>query len=112
VLLPNADRVFIDQRKLASYSLAPEHPVGGHKALLFECLLGITTDDADTLRDILLYVAARAEAASGRLDEFDQRYTIDFHLLREPRLVTVRSAWIVRPTEDFPRLTSCFIVRP
>ena len=52
--------------------------VGGHKAVLFERILGITVLDAESLCDILLLVAARAEAAVGRSDDFGQRYTIDF----------------------------------
>ena len=111
MVLPDAERAFIDARKLADYSLLVDHPVGGHKAVLFERLLGITASDAETLRDILLHVAARAEAAIGRLDEFGQRYTIDFTLVTATGSATVRSAWIVRPTEGFPRLTTCFVLR-
>jgi hypothetical protein len=110
VLLPNADRAFIDQRKLGDYSLLPGHPVGGHKAILFERVLGITSADAETLRDILLHVAARAEPATGRVDEFGQRYTIDFTLSTLSGAAPIRSAWIVRATEDFPRLTTCFVL--
>ena len=110
MLLPNADRVFIDPRKLADYSLSSDHPVGGHKALLFERVLGITAADAPTIQDILLHLAARAEAVIGRLDEFGQRYTIDFTLSSPIGSATIRSAWIVRSTEDFPRLTTCFVL--
>src|SRR5687767_5393148 len=85
VLLPNAERAFIDPRKLADYSLSPEHPVGGHKAILFERLLGITATDADAIRTILLHAATRGEAVIGRGDEFGQRYIIDFALVREHR---------------------------
>jgi hypothetical protein len=111
VLLPNADRAFIDLRKLADYSLWPEHPVGGHKAILFQRVLDITAADALTLRDILLHVAPRAEAAIGRLDEFGQRYTIDFTLSATTGSASIRSGWIVLATEDFPRLTTCFVLR-
>jgi hypothetical protein len=111
VPLPNADRAFIDLRKLADYSLSPDHPVGGHKAILFQRILSITTADALALRDILLEVAVRAEAPASRLDEFGQRYTIDFTLSTASGSAAIRSAWITRPTEDFPRLTSCFVIR-
>jgi hypothetical protein len=112
VFLPNAEHAFIDPRKLADYCLSPEHPVGGHKAVLFERLLGITAADADALRAILLHVARHGAAAAGRQDEFGQRYTIDFTLARELRCAAIRSAWIVRADESFPRLTSCFVLRP
>jgi hypothetical protein len=110
VLIPDGDRAFIDLRKLADYSLSREHPVGGHKAVLFERVLGFTAEYADELREILTHVAAHASAAVGRLDEFGQRYTIDFMLQTGIGSASVRSAWIVRPTEDFPRLTTCFVL--
>lgn len=110
VLLPNSERAFIHWRKLVEYILAPEHPVGGHKAILFERLLGMTVTDAHILRRILLDLAANAEASRGRVDEFGERYLIDFTLACGGRCATVRAAWIIRPNEDFPRLTSCFIV--
>jgi hypothetical protein len=110
VLIPNAGRAFIDPRKLAEYSLSPEHPVGGHKAILFERVLGITAEHAEGLQEILLHAATHASAAVGRLDEFGQRYTIDFTLRTDAGAASIRSAWIVRLTEDFPRLTTCFVL--
>ena len=65
---------------------------------------------ATGLRDILLHVAANATAAAGRLDEFGQRYTIDFTLSTQTGAATIRSGWIVRSIEDFPRLTTCFVL--
>jgi hypothetical protein len=110
VLLPHADHAFIDPRNLAEYCLSPEHPVGGHKAILFERVLGITAQDAAVLHEILIHVAAHASASAGRLDEFGQRYIIDFMLHTEVGAASIRSAWILRPTEDFPRLTTCFML--
>lgn len=110
MLIPNADRAFIDSRKLVEYSLSPEHPVGGHKAILFERVLGITAENATALQEILFHVAAHGSAAIGRLDEFGQRYTIDFTLQTDVGSASIRSAWIVLPTEDFPRLTTCFVL--
>ena len=110
MLIPNATRAFIDPRKLVDYSLSTDHPVGGHKAILFERALGITAADAPVLLELLFHVALHASAAVGRLDEFGQRYVIDFTLCTEFRAATIRSAWIVRTTEDFPRLTSCFVL--
>jgi hypothetical protein len=109
--IPNAERASVDVRKLAEYSLSPDHPVGGHKALLFERLLGITTADAPALQQILLDLAAVTSAAAGRLDEFGQRYTIDFTLSTETGTAVLRSAWIIRADEDFPRLTTCYVLR-
>lgn len=110
VLIPNPERAFIDPRKLAGYCLSPDHPVGGHKAILFEHVLGIRAEHADALQEVLLYVAAHASVAAGSLNEYGQRYTIDFTLRTPVGSAPIRSAWIVRPGEDFVRLTTCFVL--
>ena len=110
MLLPNAEHAFIDIRKLADYSLDPTHPVGRHKSIVFRSALGFTADDADTHHELLLRAALVYEAASGRLDEFGRRYTVDFPVSTTVGSAVLRSAWIVRPDEDFPRLTTCFVL--
>ena len=106
--VPNAALSFIDISKLRDYALNPAHRVGGHKARLFASLLDMTINDTDALRDILLNVIRNEEATLGELDEYGQRYVIDFVLTWQGRQATVRSAWIVRPDEGFPRLVTCY----
>lgn len=106
--VPNAAHAWIDISKLSSYALNPVHRVGGHKARLFFRLLGMTSSDAEALQDILRTVVQTEEAELGVLDEFGQRYVIDFSLVWRDRQAQVRSAWIIRPDEDFPRLVTCY----
>jgi filamentous hemagglutinin len=42
-------RVIIDPRKLTGYALDPDHPVGCHKARVFQQVLGFTRDNYDGL---------------------------------------------------------------
>jgi hypothetical protein len=105
--LPNADRAEVDLRKLTDYCLSATHPVGKHKAAVFRSALGLTAADAGLFRDWLL--AAAGEAVPGRADEFGQRYQVDFDVPGLSGVVTVRSAWMVRVGEDFPRLTTCYV---
>jgi hypothetical protein len=106
--VPNAEHAFIDVSKLRDYALNPMHRVGGHKARLFALLLGMNINDTEALQQILLNVIQTQEATLGELDEFGQRYVIDFMLTWQGRQATVRSAWIIRPDEDFPRLVTCY----
>lgn len=106
--VPNAERAFIDVSKLRDYALNPTHRVGGHKARLFALLLGMNNNDTQELQQILLNVIQTQEATLGELNEYGQRYVIDFMLTWQSRQVTVRSAWIIRPDEDFPRLVTCY----
>ena len=105
--VPNAARAFIDSGKLRDYALNPTHRMGGHKARLFVLLLGMTINDAEALREILFRVIQTEEATLGELDEYGQRYVIDFVLAWQNQQTNVRSAWIIRPDEDFPRLVTC-----
>ncbi|MDY0166432.1 MAG: hypothetical protein RBS80_07800 [Thermoguttaceae bacterium] len=108
--LPNGGQAFIDERKIIEYCLSEEHDEGKHKAHLFRRLVGIGVDNAERLLDALSEAAAGADAAPGKRDHYGQRYTIDF-ILHGPRgTATVRSVWIVRTGEQFPRLVSCFIL--
>ena len=106
--VPNAELAFIDASKLRDYALNPVHRVGGHKARLFSTLLGMNNNDADALQQILLNVIQTEEATLGELDGYGQRYVIDFMLTWQGRQATVRSAWIIRLNEDFPRLVTCY----
>jgi len=42
--------------------------------------------------------------------EYGQRYILDLLIAGEGRTATVRSTWIIRADEDFPRLTSCYVL--
>ena len=108
--LPNADRAFVDVLKLRDYSLSAEHEEGKHKARVFEDALSLKSDDADWLRQKLLDVAKDEDCRMGRKSDYGQRYVIDFGLSREGKTARVRSAWIIRMGEDFPRLVTCYVI--
>ena len=108
--LPNASRAFIDIRKLTDYCLSPAHPRGRHKARVFRAALGMTADDAEELRDALLAAARTEDTEPGNVDEYGARYTLDFVMSRPEGEANIRSMWIIRAEEDFPRLTSCYVL--
>ena len=108
--LPNADRAEVDFRKLSEYCLSLAHPVGKHKAVVFRAALGLTVEDAPTLRERILRAAIEEQAVFERADEFGDRYRLDFEAVTMTGSALVRSAWIFCPGEDFPRLTTCFVL--
>jgi len=111
MILPNAENAFIDLRKLRDYSLNFESPKGRHKARLFASALGITSEDAVYLQSVLFEAVKKYEAETGELDLFGQRYTVDFQLTTKVGEATVRSGWIVLHAENFPRLTTCYVLK-
>ncbi len=108
--MPLAERVVIDSAKLVDYCLNPDHPRGRHKARVFEAALGLTADDADELRQALLDAAQSDAAELADADDFGQRYVVEFEMSRPAGTARIRSAWIVRADEDFPRFVSCYVM--
>lgn len=108
--LPNPDRAGVDIRKLRDYCLNPDSPKGRNKARVFASALGLIRRDADLLRRALLAAAREQEAVPGEADDYGQRYTLDFPLETATGRRQVRSGWMVRHGEDFPRLTTCYVV--
>ena len=106
--IPNAERTVVDIRKLCDYCLNPMHDEGQHKARLFATALGITADDAEDLRVLLLQAVKTSDAQLGRHDAYGQRYTVDFLLEWHDKQATVRSGWIIEHDSDTPRLTTCY----
>ena len=111
--LPNAGRAVIDIEKLRDYSLNPAHPKGKHKARVFLAALGFTANDAERLCQLISAAILVEEATEQQPTNYGRRFIVDFQVKWEEKFVvsfvTVRTAWMIRNDEDFPRLTSCFI---
>jgi hypothetical protein len=110
VKLPNPERAVVEVRKLRDYGLNPQHPRGRHKARVSSSALGLTAADCDSLQRALLLAARNQDASPAERDAFGTRYVLDFWMTGPAGQATVRSAWIVRTGEDFPRLTSCYVM--
>ena len=108
--LPNAERAVVDTEKLRGYCLNTEHPRGRHKARVFLSVLGLAASDTQRLCKALLRAAVAEDAVLTETDEYGRRYQMDFELINGNRKARVRSSWIVRHGEDFPRMTSCYVL--
>lgn len=108
--MPHADRAVVDVEKLRNYCLSPSHPRGKHKARVFARVLGLTAADADELRQRILSAVILEDAIPTDQDEYGQRYAVDFRISRQGNEALVRSLWIIRASEDFPRMTSCYVL--
>lgn len=108
--LPNAEQAVLDVRKLREYCLSVEHPRGQHKARVFKSALGWTTNQAEDVRRRLLEAALHEDASFLGADDYGQRYALDFAVQGMGGVATVRSLWIIRYGEDFPRFASCYVL--
>jgi hypothetical protein len=109
-MIPGAESAVVELAKFRDYCLNPQHPRGRHKARVFAAALGLTTEDAEEFRQAILSAVRVHDARVTELDAYGQRYEVDFTLSRGDRRATVRSSWIIRRDEDFPRLTSCYVL--
>jgi hypothetical protein len=110
MIVPNASHAVVDEARLIDYCLNPAHPRGKHKMRNFRGRMGISRSNAGILRAGLLAAVQTAVTAKGEKDSSAERYTIDFDLAGPGGRVKVRSAWIIRPGDGFPRLTTCYVL--
>ena len=108
MIVPNAENAVVDIRKLRDYCLNPLHAEGKHKARTFYAALGLTAENAEALRVILLETIKNQNAKLGRLDEYGQRYIMDLNLHWQGKQTVVRSGWIIETNSNIPRLTTCY----
>jgi len=106
--LPNPERQSSIGKKLLTYCLNLEHPDGQHKARV-KSALGIGLDEVEELQLALLQAIQIYEAFPTKCNQHG-RMCIDFKMTRLDKQAVVRSAWIVRNTEDFSRLVTCYVL--
>jgi hypothetical protein len=118
VKLPNPEQALIPFEKLEDYSLNPNHAEGRHKAMVFQSALDIGMAEADEVRDALrqatLAVSALQRATQDVIpveqNAYGQKYRLDVEMVRSEKQATLRSVWIVRQNEAFPRLVTCDVL--
>ncbi|MBK1706449.1 DUF6883 domain-containing protein [Halochromatium glycolicum] len=108
--IPNGHRANLGT-KLEDYVLNPAHIEGRHKARVFGSALGITVANSRLLHKALEDAAASSDSAVHKgHNGFGNVYALQLTVATAHGTATVQSAWIIRDGEDFPRLTSCYVV--
>ena len=108
--LPNGQHCDLGT-KLEDYSLNPFHREGRHKARVFNSVLGLTQANAEVLHAAIRSAAASSDEAEARGDNgFGDAFNLRFVMTSSRGRATVMTGWIVLRNEDFPRLTTCYIV--
>lgn len=102
----------VDIAKLRDYCLSSGHPRGRHKARVFRSRLGLTTDDAELLRQALIsaMLERQDEMQTTDVDDYGRRFVLDFAMTTATGNATIRSAWIVLTGESVLKLTSCYVL--
>jgi len=108
--LLNAEHAIVDYRKLSTYSLDVTHPVGGHKARVFQSALGYNPTNSDVLAGRIREGILTAPAKILNADQYGQRMAVEMPILGiNGETVIVRSGWIYEPDAVVPRMTTIFV---
>ena len=107
--LPHPEQTVISIDKLTGYCLNAEHHPGKHKARVFKSALNLGIEDAEILKTALLDAVHRNVAVPTKRNAYGEKYIIDFEMSHSGRTAEVRSIWIVRNDENFPRFVTCYI---
>jgi hypothetical protein len=103
MILPNAERAIIDERKVQDYLLSRGHPIGRFKAAFF-ARAGFTAAGWRDLISQLRALATRGEVVLEK-SQYGQKYLVSGTLTGPGGTqVEVTSVWIVPKGSDEPRL--------
>ncbi len=109
MLLPFAEKAYIDDQKLVGYCLSETHTTGKHKARVFKSALGLMNADYLLLKETILTVVLLNEARFTGSNQQGDMYLMDFSMSHQGKKATIRTAWIILFGESFPRLVSCYV---
>ena len=108
--LPNSNNAYIDDNKLAGYSLNFNHTEGQHKARVFQAALNLTIENLPELKNALLKAVKTYDAILDKSHQYGQKYIIDFPMTHNNKTAIIHSVWIIRYTENLPRLVTAYIL--
>ena len=104
--LPNAENAIVEEQKLTSYLLNPDHPRG--KAGFF-LALGYTAAAWHVLRTDLLTLARTRPPRSVIAAAYGTKYIIEGTLTGPAgRTAPIRTVWISEPLQPHPRLVTAY----
>lgn len=108
--LLNAEYAVIDPKKLASYALNPDHPVGGNKARVFESALGYNSTNVDVLASRVQEGILTNPAKMLDINNFGQLMAVDMPILGvNGEIVLIRTGWMYETDAVVPRMTTLFV---
>jgi len=109
--VPNCENAYIDIEKIRDYCLNDEHPRGKHKAIVFKSVLELNKKDAELLKRMIQEGVQLNDAEETFKDEYGVRFTVDIPQSIKDNRAVIRTLWIIKTNEDFPRLITCYVKR-
>ena len=108
--LPNGDHPEISMQKILGYCLNFNHDKGKDKARVFQSKLGITSQNADRLVELIQVAAVESEVIQESNTKFGKEYKVDWETPNTGG-VELRTIWEVSIESGYPPLISAFLKR-
>lgn len=106
---PRFENVEIDRRKISEYAMNPDHPRGQHKLEVINSATGLTAKDTDLIETQIRDGVKNGTPVAGKDDQYGRRWSVDVPVTGPAGTMTVRTAWIIEPGSDQPRLVTISI---
>lgn len=94
----------IDERKITSYAMNPEHPVGKNKYRVINSATGLDVGDAALIGEQIRTGVREGSPMLGKADQYGQRCSVDIPLTGPKGTIMVRTAWMLETGSTTPRL--------
>ena len=106
--LPNAENAIVDRAKIVGYLLSDTHPVGRHKAVVFQ-RYGFMPEWWQEMAAALKKHASDHEITIEEPSPFGKRFIIE-GIMQVPdgRAPLVRTVWFLRTGETLPRFVTAY----
>lgn len=109
--LPHAHRASVDPAKLSDYLLSKTHPVGRHKARVFEAM-GYSAQRPGELETALHRVAREGAVSERRPSPYGELYIVDgVAVTPTGASVRLRTIWVLHAASDRPEFVTGYRLR-
>lgn len=109
-LLPGYGSAVIPDAKISGYALNMEHPVGKHKAIAFQKVLGYTVDNKDDLLRQVHQGLDRYRATARAATKYGQPFEVKMLVHgANGKYAPVKTGWQIDNGSETPRLVSIYI---
>jgi len=111
-LLPNVKEAVLTEKKFTGYFLDPTHPTGGHKAIVFEKVLGYNKSNWRELRSKIQQGILKYRRIERLGNSYGQKFEVRM-IIKGPtgRCAKVKTGWIIDEGEVNPRIVSAYIYK-
>lgn len=66
-------------------------------------------EHAAILRELIFEACPGAKCAPGLVDEYGTRFSAELRISFRNHSAIIHTAWIIAVSDDFPRLTTCYV---